>query len=117
MTRAMVGDRLRIGRSDRDDAAKVVIRTGAPGTFCAGIDLADLQTVPGAERVTTEETEVRWPVVPWREPVISAIEDRAVAMVAEPTSPIRRGHRADASRLRPGVRARCRYVSVHRPDA
>ena len=58
MTYAMLGEFIEtVRRAGTDDAARVVILTGAPGTFCAGTDLADLQTVPGKERGTRGTAE------------------------------------------------------------
>ena len=87
MTYAMLGDFIQtVHRAGSDDEARVVIVTGAPGTFCAGTDLSDLQTVPGSERGTrgtAEQTEVWWPIVQCRKPVIGAIDGPAVGMGVE----------------------------------
>ena len=90
MTYAMLGEFIgTIHRAARDDAARVLLLTGAPGTFCAGTDLADLQTVPGTERQTrgtAEETDIWWPLVQCPKPVVCAVDGPAVGMGAEFTS-------------------------------
>jgi enoyl-CoA hydratase/carnithine racemase len=90
MTYAMLGDFIKtIHDASEDDATRVLILTGAPGTFCAGTDLADLQTVPGTERQgrgTAEQTDVWWPLVKCPKPVICAVDGAAVGMGAEFTS-------------------------------
>jgi enoyl-CoA hydratase/carnithine racemase len=90
MTYAMLGafiDAVRRAGEDRD--VRVVIVTGVPGAFCAGTDLADLATVPGAERGLRGSAEERgrwWPIVECPKPVIGAIDGPAVGMGAEFTS-------------------------------
>jgi enoyl-CoA hydratase len=72
-----------------DDDARVVIVTGAGGAFCAGTDLADLDSVPGAERPVrgeAEQTDVWWPLAACPKPVIAAVDGPAVGMGAEFTS-------------------------------
>jgi enoyl-CoA hydratase/carnithine racemase len=90
MTYSMLGDFISlVHEAGRDDAARVIILTGAPGTFCAGTDLADLQTVPGKERGTrgtAEQTEVWWPIVQCPKPVIAAVDGPAIGMGVEFTS-------------------------------
>lgn len=87
MTYAMLGDFIAaVGEAGRDDAARVVIVTGAGGAFCAGTDLADLATVPGETRGvrgTAEQTDVWWPIVQCPKPVIGAIDGPAVGMGVE----------------------------------
>ncbi|MEM9148828.1 MAG: enoyl-CoA hydratase-related protein, partial [Pseudomonadota bacterium] len=76
-------------RVGRDDAARVVILTGAGGAFCAGTDLSDLATIPGEERGlrgSAEQTSHWWPIVRCPKPVIGAIDGPAVGMGAEFTS-------------------------------
>jgi enoyl-CoA hydratase len=110
MTYAMLGDFIAtVHEAGRDDAARVVILTGAPGTFCAGTDLADLQTIPGTERGvrgTAEETDVWWPIVQCPKPVIGAIDGPAIGMGAEFTS------QCDVRIA--STRARFGWVFVHR---
>ena len=110
MTYAMLGEFIEtVHRAGRDHAARVVIITGAPGTFCAGTDLADLQTVPGTERRTrgtAEQTDVWWPIVECPKPVIGAIDGAAVGMGVEFAS------QCDVRIA--STRARFGWVFVHR---
>ncbi|MEX1251631.1 MAG: enoyl-CoA hydratase/isomerase family protein [Hyphomonas sp.] len=69
-----------------DDCVRALIVTGAGGTFCAGTDLADLATKPGATRGVrgeAHESDVWWPLVSCPKPVIGAIDGFAVGMGAE----------------------------------
>jgi enoyl-CoA hydratase len=90
MTYAMLGafiDTLR--RAGEDRAVRVLILTGVPGAFCAGTDLADLASVPGAQRGLRGSAEERgrwWPIVECPKPVICAIDGPAYGMGAEFTS-------------------------------
>jgi enoyl-CoA hydratase len=90
MTYAMLSEFVEtVRRAGEDEAVRVVILTGAPGTFCAGTDLADLETVPGRRRGVRAEAErddVWWPLVACPKPVIAAIDGPAVGMGAEFTS-------------------------------
>jgi enoyl-CoA hydratase len=90
MTYAMLAEFIdAVRRAGADDAARAVILTGAPGTFCAGTDLADLETVPGKQRGVRGEAgqdDVWWPLVACPKPVIAAIDGPAVGMGAEFTS-------------------------------
>jgi len=90
MTYAMLADFIAaVRRAGEDDAARVLILTGAPGTFCAGTDLADLETVPGKQRGVrgeAEQSDVWWPLTACPKPVIAAIDGPAVGMGAEFTS-------------------------------
>jgi enoyl-CoA hydratase/carnithine racemase len=110
MTYAMLGDFIgTVHEASKDDAARVVILTGAPGTFCAGTDLADLQTVPGKERGTrgtAEQTDVWWPLVQCPKPVICAVDGPAIGMGVEFTS------QCDVRIA--STRARFGWVFVHR---
>jgi enoyl-CoA hydratase len=90
MTYALLADFLAaVKRVGEDPAVRVLIVTGAGGAFCAGTDLADLATVPGAERGLrgrAEDSERWWPLVACPKPVIGAIDGVAVGMGAEFTS-------------------------------
>ena len=90
MTYAMLEDFLAtVRRAGEDEAARVVILRGSGGAFCAGTDLADLQTVPGERRGLRGGSEDRprwWPLVACPKPVIAAIDGAAVGMGAEFTS-------------------------------
>jgi enoyl-CoA hydratase len=87
MTYAMLGEFLeRIAQAGADTATRVVVITGTAGAFCAGTDLADLATVPGAQRGlrgTAQERGRWWPIVECPKPVIGAIDGPAVGMGAE----------------------------------
>ncbi len=87
MTYAMLGEFIEtVRRAGSDADARVVILTGVPGAFCAGTDLADLATIPGAERGLRGSAEDRdhwWPLVECPKPVIAAIDGPAVGMGAE----------------------------------
>jgi enoyl-CoA hydratase/carnithine racemase len=87
MTYAMLGEFLeRIAEAGADTATRVVVITGTAGAFCAGTDLADLATVPGAQRGlrgTAQERTRWWPIVECPKPVIGAIDGPAVGMGAE----------------------------------
>ena len=75
-----------VAKLGADEAVRVVIVTGAGGAFCAGTDLADLATVPGAVRGTrgTAQEEAKWwPLIRCPKPVIGAIDGYAVGMGAE----------------------------------
>ncbi len=75
-----------VAKAGADDAVRVLIVTGAGGSFCAGTDLADLATIPGETRgVRGEASEGGkwWPLVQCPKPVIGAIDGYAVGMGAE----------------------------------
>jgi enoyl-CoA hydratase/carnithine racemase len=90
MTFAVLGEFIEaVRRAGADADARVVIVTGVPGAFCAGTDLSDLATVPGAQRGlrgTAEERDRWWPLVECPKPVIAAVDGPAVGMGAEFTS-------------------------------
>ncbi|CAB4891015.1 unannotated protein [freshwater metagenome] len=90
MTYAMLGEFIEtVGHAAGDTAARVIVLTGRPGAFCAGTDLADLATIPGAERGlrgTAEEQHKWWPLLQCPQPIICAIDGPAVGMGAEFTS-------------------------------
>ena len=87
MTYAMLGAFIDAVRAaGEDDRVRVLIITGAGGTFCAGTDLADLATIPGETRGVrggAHEHDVWWPIVACPKPVIGAIDGYAVGMGAE----------------------------------
>ena len=75
-----------VAKAGADDAVRVVIVTGAGGTFCAGTDLADLATIPGETRGVRGEAHEAgkwWPLVACPKPVIGAIDGYAIGMGAE----------------------------------
>lgn len=78
-----------VAKAGEDDRVRVVIITGSGGVFCAGTDLADLNTVPGETRGVRGEASERgvwWPITSCPKPVIGAIDGYAVGMGAEFTS-------------------------------
>jgi enoyl-CoA hydratase len=87
MTFAILGDFIQaVADAGVDDEIAVLVITGVPGSFCAGTDLADLATIPGAERGlrgTAEETDKWWPLVQCPKPTICAVDGPAVGMGAE----------------------------------
>jgi len=79
----------KVAEVSEDNRVRVLIVTGAGGTFCAGTDLADLATIPGETRGvrgTAEEEGKWWPLLKCPKPVIGAIDGFAVGMGAEFTS-------------------------------
>jgi enoyl-CoA hydratase len=110
MTYAMLGEFIEtVRRAGTDTSARVVIVTGAPGTFCAGTDLADLATIPGTERGVrgeAEQTDVWWPIVQCPKPVIGAVDGPAIGMGVEFAS------QCDVRIA--STRARFGWVFVHR---
>jgi enoyl-CoA hydratase len=90
MTFAMLGEFIEtVRKAGADDDARVLIVTGSGGSFCAGTDLSDLNTVPGESRGvrgTAEQTDVWWPLALCPKPVIAAVDGAAVGMGAEFTS-------------------------------
>lgn len=87
MTYAILAEFLEaVKYAGEDEQARVVIVTGAGGAFCAGTDLADLQTVPGERREgrgRADQTDRWWPLVECPKPVIAAVDGPAVGMGAE----------------------------------
>lgn len=90
MTFAMLADFIEtVRKAGADDEARVLIVTGSGGSFCAGTDLSDLNTMPGETRPVrgeAEESDVWWPLASCPKPVIAAVDGPAVGMGAEFTS-------------------------------
>jgi enoyl-CoA hydratase len=90
MTFVMLADFIEtVRKAGADDDARVVIVTGSGGSFCAGTDLSDLNTVPGETRGVrgeADEHDVWWPLAACPKPVIAAVDGPAVGMGAEFTS-------------------------------
>jgi enoyl-CoA hydratase/carnithine racemase len=90
MTFAMLAEFIQTVRdAGTDPEARVLILTGTDGSFCAGTDLADLDTVPGESRGVrgdADEHDVWWPLAACPKPVVCAIDGPAVGMGAEFTS-------------------------------
>ena len=73
-------------KAGEDPEARVIILSGSGGSFCAGTDLSDLNTIPGAERGLRGNAGERgkwWPIVACPKPVIGVIDGPAVGMGAE----------------------------------
>jgi enoyl-CoA hydratase len=87
MTYAMLGAFIEtVAKAGADEKVRVLIVTGAGGSFCAGTDLADLATIPGETRGVrggSHEEGKWWPLVACPKPVIGAIDGFAVGMGAE----------------------------------
>jgi enoyl-CoA hydratase len=87
MTYAMLGRFIETVRAaSSDDRCRVLILRGNGGAFCAGTDLADLATVPGAVRGVrgeADEHDVWWPVTACPKPVIAVVDGPAVGMGTE----------------------------------
>jgi enoyl-CoA hydratase/carnithine racemase len=78
-----------VRKAGSDDDARVIVVTGSGGSFCAGTDLSDLNTVPGETRGVrgeADEHDVWWPLAACPKPVIAAVDGPAVGMGAEFTS-------------------------------
>ena len=80
----------KVGELGADPAVRVLVVTGGnQGSFCAGTDLSDLDSVPGKDRGlrgTAQESGKWWPLLKCPKPVIGAIDGPAVGMGAEYTS-------------------------------
>jgi enoyl-CoA hydratase/carnithine racemase len=90
MTYAMLGEFIEtVAAADADTSTTVIVITGVAGAFCAGTDLADLATIPGASRGlrgSSAEKHKWWPIAECSKPTICAIDGPAVGMGAEFTS-------------------------------
>lgn len=87
MTYAMLAEFLElVAEAGADSATAVIVVRGVPGAFCAGTDLADLATIPGADRGlrgSAEQHDRWWPLVQCPKPTIASIDGPAVGMGAE----------------------------------
>jgi enoyl-CoA hydratase len=87
LTRSLVQDLLTaIATVSDDDVVRAVILTGAGGTFCAGTDLNDPDTIsPAHDDIydAMESTGGWWPIVACPKPVIAAVDGAAIGMGAE----------------------------------
>ena len=90
MTYAMLDEFVdAVGRAGADDAVRVLLVAGTPGSFCAGIDLADLASRDPDERgrdVDCGAGDRRGGVpllVGCPKPVVAAVDGMAVGMGAE----------------------------------
>jgi len=72
-----------VAQAGADENIWVLIVTGSGGSFCAGIDLADLQATPEERRGNEENTPIQWPLLACPKPVIAAIDGVAVGMGVE----------------------------------
>jgi len=77
-----------VWRAADDEAARVVVITGAGGSFCSGTDLSELDETPEDERGTRsrrddERARQPWPIVRCPKPVIAAVDGAAVGMGVE----------------------------------
>lgn len=80
----------KVGELGANPEVRVLVVTGGnQGSFCAGTDLSDLDSVPGKDRGlrgTAQESGKWWPLLKCPKPVIGAIDGPAVGMGAEYTS-------------------------------
>lgn len=109
MTYAMLDEFIeRVGQAGRDDAVRVLLVTGTPGSFCAGIDLADLASRDPDERGRADgDGGGGVPLlVGCPKPVVAAVDGMAVGMGAEFAT------QADLRVV--STRARFRWNFVHR---
>jgi 2-(1,2-epoxy-1,2-dihydrophenyl)acetyl-CoA isomerase len=109
MTFAMLAEfTARIEEAGKDPEVAVLLVTGVPGSFCAGIDLADLASREPGARFGGDATEM--PAIPalmaCPKPVVCAVDGMAVGMGAEFAT------QADLRLV--SDRARFRWNFVHR---
>jgi len=86
MTYAMLAEfSARVADAGADPAVRVLVVTGVPGSFCAGIDLADLASRSPEDRGETgrDEDDGVPLLVGCPKPVIAAVDGMAVGMGAE----------------------------------
>jgi enoyl-CoA hydratase/carnithine racemase len=90
MTYPMMAEMFEAFRAaDADPRCRVVILTGAEGTFCSGIDLVHLRGIPPGERGfrgRLHDDDGWWNIASVSVPVVAAIDGDAVGMGAEWTS-------------------------------
>lgn len=108
MTFAMLAEfTARITEAGADPAVAVLVVTGVPGSFCAGIDLADLASrAPDDRGAGGERTPGIPPLMACPKPVVCAVDGMAVGMGAELAT------QADLRLV--STRARFRWNFVHR---
>lgn len=107
MTYAMLDEfTARVGQAGADDGVRVLLVTGTPGSFCAGIDLADLASRDPDHRGRGDGAAEVPSLVGCPKPVIAAVDGMAVGMGAEFAT------QADLRVISP--RARFRWNFVHR---
>lgn len=109
MTYAMLDEFTeRVGQAGDEDAVRVLLVTGTPGSFCAGIDLADLASRDPDERGRADgDGGGGVPLLAGcLKPVVAAVDGMAVGMGAEFAT------QADLRVV--STRARFRWNFVHR---
>lgn len=108
MTYAMLAEfTARIDEAGADPAVAVLLVTGVPGSFCAGIDLADLAGRSTDDRGLASERAREIPaLMECPKPVVCAVDGMAVGMGAEFAT------QADLRLV--STRARFRWNFVHR---
>jgi 2-(1,2-epoxy-1,2-dihydrophenyl)acetyl-CoA isomerase len=72
-----------VARAGADKAVRVLVVTGVPGSFCAGIDLADLAGREAGNRGSSRGTTDIPLLLGCPKPVIAAVDGMAVGMGAE----------------------------------
>ncbi|GAA1851096.1 crotonase/enoyl-CoA hydratase family protein [Pseudonocardia ailaonensis] len=90
MTFAMLDEyEERVRQAGRDPEVRAVVVFGSGGSFCAGIDLADLDGRTPEDRARDDRTPeglAAWPLVACPKPTVAAVEGYAVGMGAEISS-------------------------------
>jgi enoyl-CoA hydratase len=69
-----------LGRAGVDEAISVVVMSGVDGTFCAGLDRAELLSDDSAQRARTAETSALWhrQVATFPKPLTAAVDGYAL---------------------------------------